>query len=334
MRSFFLRALNGVGLGAAAAGLMMASVAHAETPVVKLGTVAWIGYSPFYVAADKDLFSKYGLKVELQDFADPAQIPAALESKGIDGAMYTYDQVITLVANGHDYKVVMPIDYSNGADAILAPKSIKSIADLKGKTVAYPFATCDNLLVVYALKTAGLKESDVEGVDTTPENVPAALVAGAAAGATYEPSITKILGLKVNGGFHELYTSRSAPGLISDVLYFRSDFIAKNPKLIEGIIKGYLDGLAYIHDHPEESAKIIGKHLASTPAEVKAQFDGVHNIPMADMPKSFVDSKDPQSLYISGKLINDILINRKQIPQAASIPATYDASFVKALVKQ
>ncbi len=82
-------------------------------------------------------------KVELSDFADPALIPAALASGGIQGAMYTYDQVINLVGNGNDYRVVMPIDYSNGSDAIVASKSIKSVADLKGKQVAYPFATCD-----------------------------------------------------------------------------------------------------------------------------------------------------------------------------------------------
>jgi NitT/TauT family transport system substrate-binding protein len=308
--------------------------AVAATPEVHIGTSAWIGYAPFYVAAEKDLFSKYGVKVTLQDFDDPAQIPAALESKGIVGAMYTYDQVITLAANGHAYKVVMPIDYSNGADAILAPNSIKSLSDLKGKTVAYPFATCDNLLVVYALKTAGLTEKDIQGVDTTPENVPAALVAGASAGATYEPNVTKVLALKDNGGFHALYTSRSAPGLIEDVLYFRQDFITENPKLITAIIHGYLDGMTYIHEHPDESNTIVGKHLASTADEVKAQFDGVHNFPLEEMPKSYVDAPNPQSLYVSGRLINEILVGRKQIPKGASIPETLDTSFVTQLTKK
>lgn len=305
--------------------------AQADAPVVNIGTSAWIGYAPFYVATDKDLFAKYGVKVQLQDFDDPSQIPAALESKGIVGAMYTYDQVITLVATGHDYKVVMPIDYSNGADAILAKNSIKSVTDLKGQIVAYPFATCDNLLVVYALNSVGLKESDVQGVDTTPENVPAALLSGAVAGSTYEPNVTKILGMTEDGGFHTIYTSRSAPGLISDVLYFRKDFIAQNPQEVMAIIKGYIDGLQYIHDHPAESDVIIGKYLASTPAEVQAQFEGVYNIPVAAMPNSFLNTTNPQSLFISGKLINGILLTRKQIPVPASIPDTFDTSFVSQL---
>ena len=109
--------------------------------------------------AARGLFSKHGVKVELQDFPDPALMPAAIAGGGLQGAMYTYDQVITSVGKGQRHRVVMPIDYSNGADAIVADKSIKSIADLKGKKVAYPFSTCDNLLVAFALEKAGMKES-------------------------------------------------------------------------------------------------------------------------------------------------------------------------------
>ena len=55
-------------LGAAVIAGTMTSAA-AETKV-RLGTVAWIGYAPFYVAVERGLFSKYGVKVELQDFPD------------------------------------------------------------------------------------------------------------------------------------------------------------------------------------------------------------------------------------------------------------------------
>src|SRR3569832_2148637 len=169
-----LQGLRTFGISCALALAAMSAVnttaARADDQVT-LATVAWIGYAPFYVAVEKNLFEKHGVKVALKDFADPALIPAALQSGGIQGAMYTYDQVINLVANGNAYRVVMPIDYSNGADAVVALKSINSMAELKGKKVAYPFATCDNLLVAYGLQKAGLTEADVEGLDTTPENV-------------------------------------------------------------------------------------------------------------------------------------------------------------------
>jgi NitT/TauT family transport system substrate-binding protein len=299
---------------------------------VKLATVAWIGYAPFYVAVEKNLYDKYGIKVALKDFEDPALIPAALQSGGIQGAMYTYDQVINLVANGGSFHVVMPIDYSNGADAIVALKSIKSVADLKGKKVAYPFATCDNLLVAYALQQAGLTEADIEGLDATPENVPGAVLGGAAAGATYEPNVSKILKLDVNGGYHAIYTSASAPGIITDVLYFSTDYIKQNKKTVEAVIKGYIDGMAYMKTHPEESYKIVAKYFSTTLDDVKTQAKGVYNIPVPEMAGYFTPHDDPKSLFTTGKMIADVLIKRKQIKAAPKIEDTFDATLIGELV--
>ncbi len=306
--------------------------AFAQTKV-KLGTVAWIGYAPFYVAVERNLFAKHGVKVELQDFPDPSLMPSAIAGGGLQGAMYTYDQVITSVGMGQKHRVVMPIDYSNGADAIIADKSIKSIADLKGKKVAYPFSTCDNLLVVFALEQAGLKESDIVGIDTTPETVAAALTAGAAAGATYEPNITQILKLGGGSKYKVLYTSKSAPGLITDVLYFDEAFIAKNRKAVEGVIAGYIDGLAYLKAKPEEARRIVAKYMSATPAEVKAQQAGVYNIPPSEMASYFEKRDDSKSLFKVGAGIGEILKKRAQIPATPTIEDTFDASFVTAVGK-
>jgi len=44
----------------------------------------------------------------------------ALRGGEIDASTLTYDQVITADAKGWNLKVVMPLDYSVGGDAILA----------------------------------------------------------------------------------------------------------------------------------------------------------------------------------------------------------------------
>lgn len=281
----------------------------------------------------KNLFAQHGVKVELQDFPDPATMPAAVKSGGLQGGMYTYDLVITAVAQSQKLRVVLPIDYSNGADAIVAEKSIASLADLKGKKVAYPFATCDNLLVVFALEKAGLKESDVQGIDTTPENVAAALTAGAAAGATYEPNITQILKLGGGGKYKVLFDSSAAPGLITDVLFFDEAFIAKNPKAVEGVMRGYLDGLALLRSKPEEARKIVAKYMGVTPEEVKQQQKGVYNIPTAEMMGYFQKRDDSKSLHKVGAGIGDILARRGQIKVTPRIEDTFVQRFVEALAK-
>jgi len=103
-----------------AATWLGAPAASAAPTTLKIGTVVWIGYGPFYVAQALDMYKKYGVSVELQFFTDPGLLPAAVESHALDGAMLTYDQVIGSDAKGLQQKVVMPIDFSDGADAIVA----------------------------------------------------------------------------------------------------------------------------------------------------------------------------------------------------------------------
>ena len=323
-------------LAATLIAVMTSMPTYAQNKEFRIGTGPWIGNGPFYVAVEMKMFEKQGVNVKIQDFADPSILNSALAGGSIQASMSTYDQVISSNANGQKFKVVMPVDFSNGADAIVAENSIKTIADLKGKKVAYPFSSIDNLLVVFALNKVGLKETDIQSVDTAPENVPSALLGGAVAGATYEPTISKILKMGNGKKYHVLMTSKEAPGLLTDVLYMDKAYIDKNPDTIRAVIKGYLDGLQYIKDQPVAARKIIAKYLSSTEAEVKEQQAGVYNIPAAEMAGYFVkkndsknDSKsDSNSLYKTADLVSTILIARGQIKTPTKAEDTLDNRFV------
>ena len=316
---------------------LAASAAFAAGPTtsMKLGTVVWIGYGPFYVAESLDLFKKYNLKVSLQVFSDPALIPAAIASGAVDGGMLTYDQVVGQVAGGQAQKVVMPIDYSNGGDAIVADKTITKLADFKGKKVGFNPLSPSDFLLSYALSTVKLTDKDITAVNMTPEAVPAAMASGQMPiGVTYEPSLSQILSQGGGKKFKVIFSSKNAPGLIADVLVFDDKVIKAKPTEISGIIKAYLDGMAYMKSKPDESAKIIGKFMGVTAKEVKEQLSGVYNIPAAEMPKAFVKSTATTSYYGSGDVIGKLLLAKGQIKTVPATEATFDAQFVTALGKK
>jgi NitT/TauT family transport system substrate-binding protein len=316
----------GVALSLAAA----ASIAAPTT--MKIGTVVWIGYGPFYVADSLDLFKKYNLKVSLQVFTDPALIPPALSAGAIDGAMLTYDQVVGQVAAGKAQKVVMPIDYSNGGDAIVATTAITKVSEFKGKKIGFNPLSPSDFLLSYALKTNGLTDKDITAINMTPEAVPAAMASGQMQiGVTYEPSLSQIVSQGGGKKFHVVFSSKNAPGLIADVLVFDEKMIKAKPADISGVIKAYLDGMAYMKAKPDEAAKIIGKAMGVTAAEVKDQLSGVYNIPLAEMPKAFVKSKETTSYYGSGEVIGALLKAKGQIKTIPATEATMDAQFVNAL---
>lgn len=327
-----LRKITGAAVLLAAA-CFSPLAAQAATPI-KIGTVVWIGYGPFYVADAKGFFKKHDLDAKLQMFNDPALIPSAMASGAVDGGMLTYDQVIGSDAKGLHLKVVMPIDYSNGADAIVARTDITSVKQFKGKKIGFNPLSPSDFLLSYALQKNGLSEKDVQSISMTPETVPAAMASGGIpVGVTYEPSLSQIVSMGGGKKFHVVFSSKNAPGLITDVLVYDDKYIQAHPKEVKATIEAYLDGLAYMKSNPDDAAAIIGKVLGVSAKEVKEQMLGAYNIPLAEMGKSFVKSTATTSLYGSGAVIGKTLVNKQQIKAIPPIEETFDARFVNELAK-
>ena len=302
---------------------------------IKIGTVVWIGYGPFYVADALDLYKKSGYKVTLQVFNDPALIPPAIEGGAVDGGHLTYDQVIGVVAKGSTQRVVMPIDYSAGGDAIVATADITKVSQFKGKKVGFNPLSPSDFLLSYALSVNKMTEKDIKPVNMTPEAIPAAMASAALPiGVTYEPSVSQIIALEGGKKFHVVYSSKDAPGLITDVMVFKTEYIKANPDVIKVLIQGYLDGLDYMKKNPDKAADIIGKFMGVTGAEVKEQLSGVYNPMLGEMAKVFAKNKSTLSLYGSGAIISQVLKDKGQITTIPKTEDTYDDSFVKAMLKK
>jgi NitT/TauT family transport system substrate-binding protein len=313
---------------AVTASLTLPLVALGATPV-NLGVVTWIGYGPLYCAAANGYYRKYGLEVNLVNFSDNSVMPGALQSGQVEASTLTYDQVIAANARGWKLKVVMPVDYSVGGDAIIGANALHGVRDLKGRKVAFMAASPSDFLLGYALAREGLSEKDVSPVNTTPEGVVGIMAGGATdAGVTYEPSVSVLT--RSGGGrrFHVLMSSREARGMITDVLVLKDSAIARNPALVEGLIRGTLDGLAFMKADPGQATQIIARRLDISPAEVREQLAAIENPPLANLGDVFKQSPELPSFYASGKIISDILKREGQIDAAPPIEATFDARFV------
>ncbi|MCW5624688.1 MAG: ABC transporter substrate-binding protein [Burkholderiales bacterium] len=312
----------------------LSSLAVQAAGPVKIATVIWIGYSPFYVAEQLDLFKKSGHKVSLQMFNDPALIPPAVTGGSVDGGMITYDQVISSVSKGSTMKVVMPIDYSNGGDAIVTTMDIKSIKDFKGQKIAFNPLSPSDFLLSYALQTNGLSEKDIKPINMSPEGVPAALASGSLKiGVTYQPSVNEVVSMGDGKKYKVIYSTKDAPGLITDVLVFKSEYIKKNPDAVKALIQGYIDGLDYMRKNPDEAAKLVGKVMGISGDEVKEQWEDVYNMPASEFGKVFTKSTDTTSLFGSGPIIAKILKTKGEIKAIPKTEDTYDDSIVKAYIK-
>jgi NitT/TauT family transport system substrate-binding protein len=318
-------------LGWAMVLLSFPRTAPAATPVT-LGVVTWIGYGPIYCAAANGSYRHYGLDVKLVNFADNSVMAGALQSGEILASTLTYDQVIASNARGWKLKVVMPVDYSVGGDAIVSTTQIQSVKELKGRKVAFMSASPSDFLLGYALAKDGLSEKDVQQVNATPEVVVGVMGGGSVdVGVTYEPNVSVLV--KSSGGkrFHVLMSSRDARGMITDVLVLKDSVIAKNPQLVDGLIRGTLEGLAFMKAEPAKAAAIIAKTLEISVADVQDQLPNIENPPLASLGDVFQPAAVLPSFYASGKIIGDILKREGQIDALPPIESTYDATFVSAV---
>jgi NitT/TauT family transport system substrate-binding protein len=123
----------------AAALAFGATIASAEP--VKLGLQPWLGYGPLWVAEEKGFFEKHGVDVELTTFNWDQDMTAALASGNLHVIAGATNGMISNFNQGVDQKGFLVMDLSFEADAILAGQDIASIANLKGKTVAFESGT-------------------------------------------------------------------------------------------------------------------------------------------------------------------------------------------------
>ena len=263
-------ALAGTGHATAA---LPASRAAAGT--IQMGTEAWIGYGPWWIAKAKGFFAKEGVDVNLVNFQQDADLNAGLASGNIQVANIATHTSIKLILNNHlPITPVLLLDDSEGADAMLGGASITTLADLRGKSVAYEYGTTSDLLFHFALSQAKIPASAVKSQNIPAADAATALVAGRVdAAVTYEPYISSVAGK--GKGIHVIYSSKAAPGLIGDFLVANNKLIASSPATIRALTRAWNDATNYLASNPTDGIAIMAKSVGSTPAGLKTTLSGV-----------------------------------------------------------
>src|SRR5581483_1427083 len=124
---------------------------------IKMGLEPWLGYGQWQVASSKGIFKANGLdSVELVNFTQDADLNAALASGKLDCACVATHTSMAMAAAGLPIKIVLLLDVSMTADAMLSDGSVLSIPELKGKQIAYEEGTTSDLLLNYALAANGM----------------------------------------------------------------------------------------------------------------------------------------------------------------------------------
>jgi NitT/TauT family transport system substrate-binding protein len=167
--------------------------------------------------------------------------------------------------------IVGTIDLSTGGDGWAADESIKSVCDLKGKTIAVE----PNLPARLILQEALRRECDLSIRDTNLTDISAADAVGVfaspdvAAVGTYEPVLSSVVAAHQDRGAHILVSSADYDDLILDIVMAHTDELAANPDKYVKFLRGIYRAVDYFNDNQEEAVRIIASHFSITPEEFK-----------------------------------------------------------------
>jgi NitT/TauT family transport system substrate-binding protein len=287
-------------------------------------------------------FKNHGFKVRLTISEDESW------SEFNEGKMAaSVTTVDVLAAYGKQLHAVVPaqIGFSRGADGIVVRSDIKRINQLKGKTIATAQFTEVDFFIRYLAQEAGLEINMLGSLDAAPHPDRLNLVYtedGFGAGdlflndiksgknrltgaVTWEPKVSEVVDGS-GGKAHVLATNRNLL-IIADVLIVHRGFAQEQPKIVEGLVQGLLEGNRMVRDRPDQYLDVIGRAFKWSRDDTKGELANVH---LSNLPENLaffsgaIDAAGSfESIYQSAVLAygSDLIKNPPDVSRFASLSA-------------
>ncbi|MBF0477940.1 MAG: ABC transporter substrate-binding protein [Candidatus Omnitrophica bacterium] len=269
----------------------------------------WVGYGLFYLAKEKGFMRDEGVDLVFVDEPLDSARRDAFQQGILDCEGGTLDLLASKIAQNSPIVSVMETDQSFGSDGIVANENIKTLEDLKGKTVALARDDAGETFISVVFHKKDLSFNDLVIVSTAPENVAETFVKNEAeACVTWEPQISQAL---QKPGAHILTSSREYPGIIIDTLNVRKDLVEKDPLLVKKLMRGWFTAVKYYQEHPVEASGIVAKYYKMSSEEYRKQVAGLKWISYEEQ-KSILEYK---KLIDTFKVITDIKFENGRISQ-------------------
>ena len=312
--------------------IMIAKPQSKQTlPTFRFSTNTWIGYGPMYLAQEKGYFKDEGINVDISVMDDQAQRVAAMSKGDIDGYGDTVDLLVLTRGNEVPSVAVAQIDFSNGADGIVVTDNIKTIQDLKGKTIALQKSYVDENFLLYLLKKNNISESDIKVVDMESGAAGAAFIAGQVDGAaTFEPWLSKA---KERKGGKILVSSSNEPGIVVDVLSINQNYLVKNPENVKKVMRAWFRAVDYIKSNPDESYQIMAKYYKVSPKDFADMATGLKWPSYQENLEYFGTTTQPGKIYEVANTFGDIFLEQKTINSKPDLNKAIDNSILASLNK-
>jgi ABC-type nitrate/sulfonate/bicarbonate transport system substrate-binding protein len=244
----------------------------AEMPTLRANYAAISGaFAPLWIAADRNLFAKYGLNVDLRYIA-PATATQALIGRNLD-IINPGGEIVEAGLNGEPVVYVAGI-LNRAVMSIYAKPEISSLVDLKGKVLGLtvPGATTDfaaRVLLQQARLTPG-KDVKLLYMKGMPEILAGIVQGNAEAGIFTSPTTLKAQ----HAGLKELVnvTEQNIP-MIHAALATTKEYLKTRPDNARRFLQAYLEGIKVARTDADFTKQMIAKYTKTNdPSDLENSY--------------------------------------------------------------
>ena len=272
--------------------------------VLRIGTNVWIGSEPLYLA--RELGRLDPAAVQLVEYPSASEVLRAFRNQAIDGMVISLDELFGLAVDGLQPRIILVVDVSHGADVVVGRRGMRTMHDLKGKSVAVESSALGAFVLSRALALNGMQASDVNVVHLESNEQPSAFEKGQVDGAvTFDPYRAQFL----RAGAKTLFDSTQIPGEIVDLLAVRATFLEKHPKPIQALLAGWFGAIDYMKSEPKDAARRMGMRQQTTGEQFLQAQQGLH-VPSRDENLRMLGGATP-GLAVTGRRLMALMVDAK-----------------------
>lgn len=288
---------------------------------LKLAYSPWIGYFPMAIAQEKGFFQAQGVNVQL--FYDEGESSIKFASGQYDGVVLALGNLVRLIPQNSNIRIVAVIDQSNGADAVVSQSQIETVSELRGKTIGVRLGSFGELFVNRMLQFHGLTPEEVMLNNVFPESMLDFLNDRYIEAAhLWQPTLSQA----VAAGYRVLFTSAETPGLIPDVMAFQKSVLAERPEDVKAVLRAWFQAVEYWQTHLQEGNAVIAKVLNLKPEEIS--LEGVQLFNAVQSRQAFIKSNSTASLYYTSQLYSDFALQAGNMTRPIDIEQLLEPTFL------
>jgi len=313
---------------AAAQNAAAQNTAPGAPGALRLAYSDWPGWVAWQVAIEQRYFDELGVQVAFEWLEYVPTIEAFSEGK-VDAVCMTNGDALVAGSSGAPSVGILLNDYSSGNDMLVARQGIDGVAMLRNKKIAVEVGFVDHLLLMRALESVGLREADVDIVNTKTHEAPELLRAGRVdAIAAWQPHSGRALDEAV--GAKALFTSANVPGLIYDLLFVSPASLSERRADWVKVVAAWFRAVDFIlaPQHRVEAIQIMARRMGLPEERYAKLMAGTHLLGREENQRRFRPAPGFESVQGSSEIVDRFNVANRVYRDPLVVAPYFDGSLV------